>query len=122
MNAHQDWMAGKIDRKREAPQAKAARAARATVLRLRAREHIAALMVEIETPEEQGQILRDLLDMVAERLHPITGRVEAATAFNARAADICATFRLDRAVKNAAAEHAFARMTKAANDRGGDHG
>ena len=50
MNAHQDWMAGKIDRKREAPQAKAARAARATVLRLRARQHIAAVVAEIETP------------------------------------------------------------------------
>ena len=118
MNGKQEWIAQRIDRKREAPQAKAARAARATVLRLRARQHIAALMVEIETPEEQAQILRDVLDMVAEQLHPRMGRVEAATAFNARAADICVTFRLDRAVKNAAAEHAFARMTKAANDRG----
>ena len=62
--------------------------------------------------------LLTLIDVAAEQRHPIIGRVETATGLNKVAADVCAIFRLDRAVKSAAAEHAFARMTKAANDRG----
>ncbi len=119
-DGHQNWIAAKIDRKREAPRAKAAKSARAAFLRMTARKTITAMLAPIEEPAERATILKDVLDMVAEQLHPITGRVEAATAFNARAADICATFRLGGAVKRAAAEHAFARMTKAANDRGAE--
>lgn len=118
--SRENYLVEKIDRAREAPRAKAARTARAMFLRMEARKTISAMLADIEEPAERATILKDVLDMVGERLHPIMGRVEAATAFNSRAADICATFRLDRAVKHAAAEHAFARMTKAANDRGSE--
>jgi len=119
MNGKQEWIAQKIDRAREAPRAKAARTARAMFLRMEARKTITAMLADIEEPAERAIILKDVLDMVAENLHPITGRVDAATSFNSRATDICATFRLTGAVKRAAAEHAFARMS-AANDGGSD--
>tara|TARA_R110002051_G_scaffold316556_3_gene396346 strand:+ start:1536 stop:1904 length:369 start_codon:yes stop_codon:yes gene_type:complete len=117
-NGTQNWIAAKIDRAREAGPTKAARTARAMFLRMEARKTITAMLAEIEEPAERAAILKDVLDMVAENLHPLTGRVEAATAFNSRATDICATFKLGGAIKRAAAEHAFARMS-AAND-GGD--
>jgi len=117
-NGKQTWIAERIDRSREAPAAKALRSQRAMTLRMTARKTVKTMLDAIDDPQERAAVLCDTLDMVAEHLYPIMGRVEAATAFNARAADICATFRLGRAVKNAAAEHAFARLTKAANDGG----
>lgn len=111
-------MVERIDRAKEAPGIKAERSRREMHLRMQARRTVTAMLADLE-PNERATILRDTLDMVGEQLHPLIGRVEAATSFNAVAADICAIYRLPRAIKNAAAEHAWSRAT-AAND-GGDH-
>lgn len=115
-NGKQTWMAERIDRRREAPAAKAVRAARAMFLRMQARLTITGMLKEIEDPAEKALLLGDALDIIGEQLHPLIGRVEAATSFNSRAADICATFRLGRAIKSAAAAQAFSRLTRHDND------
>ncbi len=117
-NGKQVWMAERIDRSREAPRARAERAARASFLRMTARRLILSALADLTDPAEKAGLLGYLIDVAAEQRHPIIGRVETATGLNKVAADICAIFRLDRAVKSAAAEQSFARMTKAANDRG----
>lgn len=116
MNGKQTWIADRIDRSREARQAKAIRTQRAMFLRMLARKTVTDLLAQIEDPQERAAILCDTLDMVAEHLHPILGRVEAMTAFNSRATDIGGPLKLGRAIAAARAEQLFA--PKAANDRG----
>jgi len=118
MNGKQDWMANHVDKRREARQTKAARSARAMTIRMEARKLIAAALKDFEDPAEGAAFLGDVLDITAEELHPRIGRVSAATAFNSRAADICATFRLHVAVGRAAADQAFDKLTRHANDGG----
>lgn len=115
MSRNQSWIADKIDRSREAPRARAARSARDMQLRMTARLTIKTMLDAIEDPRERAAILCDTLDMVAEHLHPILGRVEAMTAFNSRATDIGGPLKLPRAIAAARAEQLFA--PKAANDR-----
>lgn len=115
MNGKQTWIADRIDRSREAPPSKAARTRRAMFLRMLARKTVSDLLAQIEDPQERAAIMGDVLDMVAEHLHPILGRVEAMTAFNSRASDIGGPLKLGRAIANARAEQLF---TKAANDGG----
>jgi len=117
-NGKQNWMAERIDRKREAPRAKAERAARASFLRMTARRLVVGALADLSDPAEKAALLGYMIDVAAEHRHPILGRVETATGLNRVAADVCAIFRMDRGIKSAAAEHAFARMTKAANDGG----
>lgn len=117
MSPRENYLVERIDRAREAPKAKAERTQRAMYLRMKARRTVTSVLADIECPIERGVILGDLIDVAAELRHPLIGRVETATALNATAADVCAIFRLPRAIKNAAAEHAFARLT-AANDGG----
>lgn len=117
-NGKQTWMAERIDRSREAPRAKAERTARAMFLRMTARRLVTSILADLSDPADQAAILGDLIDVSAEHRHPIIGRVETATGLNKVAADVCAIYRLDRSVKSAAAEHAFARLTSAANDGG----
>lgn len=114
--SREQYLVERIDRSREAPQAKAIRTQRAMFLRMQARRTVTALLADIEDPQERAAILCDTLDMVAEHLHPILGRVEAMTAFNSRATDIGGPLKLGRAIANARAEQLFA--PKAANDRG----
>ncbi|CAN7171544.1 hypothetical protein [Brevundimonas sp. LjRoot202] len=114
--SRENYLVDRIDRRREAPKAKAERTARAMTIRMEARKLLTA--ANDYEPDERAAFLGDVLDVVAEQLHPLIGRVEAATAFNSRAADICAAFKLGSAVKNAAAEQAFAKLTRAANDGG----
>lgn len=118
MSGREDYLHRQIDRKRQSACSKQARTARALFIRMRARQAITALLAEFEGRDEKVSILRAVLDMVGEMLWPLTNRVDAATAFNSVAADICAVFRLPRAIKNAAAEHAWARATTA-NDEAG---
>lgn len=110
--SRENYLVERIDRSREAPAAKAVRTQRAMYLRMTARQTIIAMVKELE-PQERAAILEDTLDMVAEQLHPIIGRVEAATAFNSRAADICGPLKLGRAIASARAEQLF---TRAANE------
>ena len=117
--SREHYLVDRIDRSREAPAAKAARTARAMFLRMQARRTVTTLLATLDDPEERGVILGDLIDVACELRHPIIGRVETATALNSLAADLCGVFRLPRAIKNAAAEHAFARLT-VANDRGSE--
>jgi hypothetical protein len=114
MSAREDYIIDRIDRSKESPQAKAMRTRRAMHLRMLARRTVDTMLRDLE-PEEQAIILRDALDVAGERLHPILGRVEAATAFNAVASDICAHLKLPRAIAAARAEQLF---TKAATDGG----
>ena len=114
VNSKENYLVERLDRSREAPAAKAMRTRRAMFLRMQARRAVDAMLRELEA-DEQAIILRDALDVIGERLHPTIGRVEAATAFNAVAADICAHLKLPRAIAIARAEQVFAR---AANDRG----
>ena len=115
-NGKENYLVDRIDRRREAPASKAARSARAMFLRMQARRTVSAMLAEIEDPQERALILCDTLDMVAEQLHPVLGRVEAMTAFNSRATDIGGPLKLTRAVAAARAEQLFA--PKPANDRG----
>lgn len=119
MSRQERLIVERIDRANEAPAAQAKRSARAMFIRMRARQIVTGALSEFEEPVEKIAILRALLDIIGEKLWPLTTRVDAATAFNAVAADICAVFRLDRGIKNARAEQAFAKLTAAANDRGG---
>lgn len=118
MTRRETYLVERIDRSREAPAAKDQRTRRSMYLRMLARRTISVLLGDIECPEERAAILGDLIDVAAEYRHPLIGRVETATGLNKVAADVCAIFRLPRAIKSAAAEHAFARLTAAANDRG----
>lgn len=113
--SREQYLVERIDRSREAPQAKAVRTQRAMFLRMTARQTVTAMLADIEDPNERAAILCDTLDMVAENLHPILGRVEAMTAFNSRATDIGGPLKLGRAIAEARAEQLFA--PKPANDR-----
>lgn len=112
--SREQYLVDRIDRRKEAPAARAARSARATFLRMTARQTVKAMLADLD-PNERAAILCDTLDMVAEHLIPALGRVEAMTAFNSRAADIGGPLKLGRAIASARAEQLFA---KAANDRG----
>lgn len=118
MSGRENYLVERIDRAREAPAARDQRTRRAMFLRMQARRTVSAMLEGIECPIERGIILGDLIDVAAEHRHPLIGRVETATGLNAVAADVCAIFRLPRAIKNASAEQAFAKLTAAANDRG----
>jgi hypothetical protein len=120
MTRRENYMVEKIDRAREAPAIKAERQRRAMYLKAQARRAVTSILADIECADERAAILGDLIDVAAEYRWPILGRVETATALNSVAADVCAVFRLPRAIKNAAAEQAFAKLTRAANDRGAD--
>lgn len=115
MKGKQDWIAERIDRSKEAPAAKKQRSRRALYLKMQARRTVTDVLRDIDCPSERDAILGDLIEIAAEHRWPIIGRVETATRLDKVAADICAALRLPRAIKNAAAEHAFARLT-AAND------
>lgn len=108
-NGKQNWMAERLDRSKEAPAAKAARSARTTQIRAEARADLRRNLARYLTPEERAAYLCDTLDMVAEHLHPILGRVEAMTAFNSRATDIGGPLKLNRAIATARAEQLFAK-------------
>lgn len=118
MSRQERIIVDRIDRAREAPAAKAKRTRRAMYLRMEARKAVTAILAGLECPRERAAILGYLIDVAAEYRWPIIGRVETATGLNSVAADVCAVFRLPRAIKSAAAEQAFAKLTKAANDRG----
>jgi len=107
-NGKENYLVDRIDRRREAPASKAARSARAMFLRMTARQTITAMLADLE-PQERAAILCDTLDMVAEHLHPILGRVEAMTAFNSRATDIGGPLNVNRAVAAARAEQLFSK-------------
>lgn len=111
MNSKQSWIADRIDRAKEAPATKAARSARATQIRSEARADMRRNLTRYATPEERAAYLCDTLDMVAEHLYPILGRVEAMTAFNSRATDIGGPLKLTRAVAVARAEQLFAKRS-----------
>lgn len=117
MSGREKYLVERIDRSRESVAGKQARSSRAMFLRMSARRTVKGLLHDITDPKEQAVILGDLIDIAAECRWPLIGRVETATALNAVAADVCAIFRMPRAIKSAAAEHAFARLT-AANDEG----
>lgn len=118
-NPKQDWIAERIDRAREAPGVKAARTQRAMYLRMQARRTITAMLDDINDPNERAAILKDSLDVIGEKLWPLTGRVDAATSFNSVATDICAVFRLSKAIKNAEAEQAWSKATRANDPEAG---
>lgn len=119
MSGREKYLVERIDRRREHVSTKDARTARSLFLRMQARRVIISAANDIESPEERAVLLRDMLDIIGEQMHPITGRVEAATAFNRVASDLCVTFKLGRAVAAAEAERLFSKM-KPANDEG-DH-
>ena len=117
MSGREKYLVERIDRTRENVAGKQARSSRAMFLRMSARRSVKGLLHDITDPKEQAVLLGDLIDIAAEFRWPLIGRVETATALNSVAADVCAIYRLPKAVKNAAAEHAWSRLT-AANDGG----
>lgn len=118
MSGREKYLVERIDRRREHVSVKQARTARIMFLRMQARRVIMSAANDIEDPDERAVLLRDMLDIIAEQMHPLTGKVEAATAFNRVASDLCVTFKLGRAVAAAEAERLFSKM-KPANDEGG---
>lgn len=117
-NGKERYLVDRIDRRREHQSTKDARTARSLFLRMQARRIVVAAANDIENPAERAVLLRDMLDIIAEQMHPITGKVEAATAFNRVASDLCVTFKLGRAVAAAEAERLFSRMTPANDETG----
>jgi hypothetical protein len=117
VSRREKYLVERIDRGREHAGSQQARSSRATFLRMTARRTVRSLMQDVTDPKEQAALLGDLIDIAAEFRWPLIGRVETATALNSVAADVCAIYRLPKAVKNAAAEHAWSRLT-AANDGG----
>lgn len=113
MNRVENHAIERIDRKREAPAAKAARSARSMFLRMSARRVITVALADISDPAEQAALLGDLIDIAAEHRWPLIGRVETATGLNSVAADVCAALRLPRAIARSRADQLF---TRAAND------
>ncbi|OJU51529.1 MAG: hypothetical protein BGO02_07715 [Brevundimonas sp. 67-6] len=119
MSRREKYLVERIDRRREHQSSRDIRTARSLFLRMQARRIVVAAANDIENPAERAVLLRDMLDIIAEQMHPITGKVEAATAFNRVASDLCVTFTLERAVAAAEAERLFS-TTKPANDEGGE--
>lgn len=117
MNAKESYLVERIDRSREAVETKTARTQRAMYLRMQARRTVTALLADLPELGDQAAILGDLIDIAAEHRWPLIGRVETATALNSVAADVCAVFRLPRAIKNAAAEQAWSKVTAANDER-----
>ena len=109
MNGKQDWLANKIDRAKEQTTRAKVKPARAMQIRMEARMDLRRNLARYETPAEKAAYLENALDMIGESLWPILGRVEAATAFNSRAADICANLKVGNAVARARAEQLFAK-------------
>ena len=56
-NGKQVWMAERIDRSREAPRARAERAARASFLRMTARRLILSALADLQDPAEKAGLL-----------------------------------------------------------------
>ncbi|RZJ47445.1 MAG: hypothetical protein EON87_01015 [Brevundimonas sp.] len=110
MNRVEDFAIERLDRKREAHAAKAARSARSMYLRMSARRVVTMALADISDPAEQAAILGDLIDIAAERRWPLIGRVPTATGLNAVAADVCSTLRAP--VAKARAEQAYASLTR----------
>ena len=118
MSRREKYLVERIDRRREHVSTKDARTARSLFLRMQARRLVSGQMQDITDPKEQAEFLGHLIDIAAEFRWPIIGRVETATGLNATAADVCAVFKLGRAVAAAEAERLFSKM-KPANDEGG---
>lgn len=117
MSGRENYLIERMDRRRECEDHKSARTQRAMYLRMQARRTVTTLLNDVPEPADQAAILGDLIDIAAEHRWPLIGRVETATGLNSVAADVCAVFRLPRAIKNAAAEQAWSKVT-AANDGG----
>lgn len=120
MSGREDYLIERIDRGREHEGQKTARTRRAMYLRMQARRTITAVLGDLQEPAEKAAILGDLIDIAAEHRWPLIGRVETATALNSVAADVCAVFRLPKAIKNAAAEQAWSKVTAANDGEGGE--
>lgn len=120
MNGKQDWMAGKIDRAKEQTTRAKVKPARAMQIRMEARMDLRKNLARYDAPAERAAYLEDSLDMIGESLHPLLGRVEAATAFNKRATDVCAFLRVGNAVARARAEQLFAKPANEDHANDGD--
>lgn len=118
MSKREKYLVERIDRKRESQVTRESRTARSLYLRMQARRLVTAAANDVEDLQERAVLLRDMLDVIAEQMHPITGKVEAATAFNRVASDLCVEFKLARSIASAEAERLFASL-KPANDEGG---
>lgn len=119
MSGRESYLIERIDRSREASETKAARTQRAMYLRMQARRTVTGLLNDLPEPADRAAILGDLIDIAAEHRWPLIGRVETATGLNSVAADVCAVFRLPKAIKNAAAEQAWSKVTAANDEREG---
>lgn len=106
-NAKENYLIGRIDAAKDLARP-ALKPQRAMYLRMQARLAFSRLLSEIECPMERAAFIENMLDVGAEHLHPLIGRVSAATRLNAISADVCAVFRLDRAISRARADQVFA--------------
>jgi hypothetical protein len=118
VSGREKYLVERIDRRREHVSTKDALTARGLFLRMQARRLVSGQMQDITDPKEQAEFLGHLIDIAAEFRWPILGRVETATGLNATAADVCAVFKLGRAVAAVEAERLFSKMTPA-NDEAG---
>lgn len=117
-SGRENYMAARIDRNADNMARRALKPARSMFLRMKARMDLKKAAAELDDPLELAEYLEHLADMIGERLHPLTGRVSAMSKFASVARDIGGALKLPRAMKAAAAEQAFVKLTKAANDRG----
>lgn len=115
-NANENRMIRQIDKAANDIARPAVNPRRAMYLRMQARLLFRNALADLDCQMERAALVENILDMAAEHLPGLIGRVEAATAFNSRSTDICATFKLKSAIAGARAEQEYAKLT-AANDR-----
>lgn len=113
-NGKQTWMVERIDRRREHEQAREDRTARQKALAARAASLIAAEIGELPA-EDQGDFAERLAAAVRVHLVALHGAAPASSMLGKQAYEAARDI-LPRKIASAAAEQAFARLTKPAND------
>ena len=118
MSGREKYLVERIDRRREHEQAREDRTARHKALAARASSLIAAEIGELPA-EDQADFAECLGAAVRVHLVALHGAAPASSMLGKQAYEAARDI-LPRKIASAAAEHAFARLTKAAND--GDAG
>lgn len=116
MSRQETAIVGSIDRRRERASAREERTARQKALQARADALIACQIGELPA-NDHADFSECLAMSVRRHLNTHHGEPSAAAILSREAARASENL-LNRRVASAAAEHAFARLTSAANDRG----
>lgn len=118
MNRRADFLAERIDRRREHEQARTERTARQKTLEARASAFIACEVAELPE-DDRPDFVQSLAAAIRVQLVALHGAAPASSILGQQAYE-AARGILPRVIAKASADQAFARLTSAANDRGGE--